>query len=254
MSTLREKARELLRHAQLSKVSPNVIKAIVVIVVIVVVVAVARWAPLSSSQFSISANSGSAEVAAQDSGQLEDGDDTGSSGSKSADSGASGKTEAKALVVQVVGAVAVPGVYTLEEGQRVIDAINAAGGMSGDASQASVNLARQLQDGEQIYVPTIEEAQSGLTASPLAAGATYASGASASGSASASSGTAGGLININTATEEQLDQLPGVGPSTAKAIVDYRTQNGRFSSIEDIQEVSGIGESKYSKICGLICV
>ena len=61
-------------------------------------------------------------------------------------------------------------------------------------------------------------------------------------------------LNINTATEEQLDQLPGVGPSTAKAIVDYRTQNGRFSSIEDIQEVSGIGESKYSKICGLICV
>ena len=253
MSTLREKARELLRHAQLSKVSPNVIKAIAVIVVIVVVVAVARWAPLSSSQFSISANSGSAEVAAQDSGQLEDGDDTGSSGSKSADSGASGKTE-KNLVVQVVGAVAAPGVYTLEEGQRVIDAINAAGGMSGDASQASVNLARQLQDGEQIYVPTSEEAQSGSVAGPLASGATNASGVSASGSASVASGTTGGLININTATEEQLDQLPGVGPSTAKAIVDYRTQNGRFSSIEDIQEVSGIGESKYSKICGLICV
>lgn len=149
------------------------------------------------------------------------------------------------LAVHVSGAVVSAGVYEVEEGSRVRDVVEAAGGFSPDAAQSSVNLARKVSDGEQIVILTTEEFQASST------GALPASSADAA--AAAPSGSAG-LVNINTAGLEALDSLPGVGPATAQAILDEREANGPFASIEDIQRVSGIGEKKYEKLKASICV
>ena len=116
------------------------------------------------------------------------------------------------------------------------DAVNAAGGFLSDASPDAINLARVLQDGEQVIIPTLEQVESGTAAS-----------ASVTGSTAAAAG-AQVVVNINTAGVEELDTLPGVGPATAQAIVDERESNGPFASIEDIQRVSGIGEKKFEKL------
>lgn len=160
-------------------------------------------------------------VVQQDSqaGQSDDPDD--------AESSDSGK-----VYVHVVGCVANPGMYELSGGARVSDAVEAAGGFSEDANQQSVNLAREVSDGEQVVVASTQEAavsQSG------AAGQT-----SATGSAAVS-----GLVNINTASAEELTTLDGVGEATASKIIAYREANGSFSSIEEIKEVSGIGDKKF---------
>lgn len=149
------------------------------------------------------------------------------------------------VAVYVSGAVENPGVYEVAEGSRVCDALEAAGGMRFDAAEGAVNLARKVSDGEQIVVPTQEQADAGMSASAADVAASPAAGAS---SASA------GLVNINVAGVEELDTLAGIGPATAQAIVDEREANGPFSSIEDIQRVSGIGEKKFEKLKGSICV
>lgn len=122
------------------------------------------------------------------------------------------------------------------------DAVNAAGGFLPDASPDAINLARVLQDGEQVVIPTLEQVESGTAAS-----------ASVTGSTAAAAG-AQVVVNINTAGVEELDTLPGVGPATAQAIIDERESNGPFASIEDIQRVSGIGEKKFEKLRDSICV
>lgn len=145
------------------------------------------------------------------------------------------------LVVHVDGAVAAPGVYELAEGTRVNDAIAAAGGLAEGADTSSINLAAGVLDGEKVYVPLEGED------APAAAEA---------GSAGAASGAEDtpAPININTATIEELDELPGVGEATARAIVEDREQNGPFSVPEDLMRVSGIGEKKFAKLEGRICV
>lgn len=174
------------------------------------------------------------------------GDRTESSSEPSQGSGANQASVAlPMLAVHVSGAVASPGVYELEEGSRVRDAVEAAGGFAPEASQGSVNLARKVSDGEQILILTVEE----FEASPSSSSSSGSSDADASGSSGS-----GGLVNINTAGLEALDSLPGVGPATAQAILDEREANGPFTSIEDIQRVSGIGEKKYEKLKGSICV
>ncbi len=150
------------------------------------------------------------------------------------------------LAVHVSGAVASPGVYELEEGARVRDAVEAAGGFAAEASQESVNLARKVSDGEQIFVLTVEEFEASSSSSSPSSESSDAGARGSSG--------AGGLVNINTAGLEALDSLPGVGPATAQAILDEREANGPFASVEDIQRVSGIGEKKYEKLKGSICV
>ncbi|MCR5742108.1 MAG: helix-hairpin-helix domain-containing protein [Lachnospiraceae bacterium] len=125
--------------------------------------------------------------------------------------------------VYVCGAVVNPGVYELEDGSRVYQAIELAGGMTEDAASAAINLVEPIRDGQQIYVPTQKEVDEGWT------------------NDSASST----LININTATKEQLMTLPGIGETKALSIIAYREQNGDFISIEDIMKVSGIKESAY---------
>ncbi|MGI6216078.1 MAG: helix-hairpin-helix domain-containing protein [Coriobacteriales bacterium] len=227
---------ELLQKAQLGKIPPNVLKAIAVVALVVITVALFRWVPIASGQeFQI-------EQAQSDAVSTSDAEDN--AGESATDAVASEQTT---VMVHVAGAVGKPGVYELEEGSRVNDAVELAGGLSDDASSSSINLARVLVDGEQIYVPTKEEVESGSVAGATASGST---GDAAQGSSS----QAQSLVNINTATAEQLEELPGIGPATAQAIIEYREQSGGFTSIEEIQEVSGIGEGKYSKICELICV
>lgn len=138
------------------------------------------------------------------------------------------------LIVDVAGWVRRPGVYEFHEGDRVIDAIEAAGGARRGASLASLNLAMPLVDGTQVLVPRT-----------VAGGA---SGAVASGSASM------GKVNINTATASELEALPGVGEVIAQRIVDYRTANGPFGSVDELIDVSGIGESTLASMRELVTV
>lgn len=146
--------------------------------------------------------------------------------------------EPPALVVHVDGAVGAPGVYELEDGARVNDAIGAAGGLVGDADTSGLNLAAPLADGEKVHVPV--EGEEPPAALPAAgAGASAADGAP---------------VNLNTADVAALDALPGIGEATAQAIVDDREANGPFSTVEDLMRVSGIGEKKFAKLEGRICV
>ena len=145
--------------------------------------------------------------------------------------------------VHVAGAVVDPGMYELPASARVNDAIAAASGFSDDAIQDSVNLASALTDGQQVRVLAQGEAQ----ANPSAASA---SGADAAPSASSQSGP----VNINTADEAALDRIPGVGPATARAIVEEREKNGPFSSVDDVTRVEGIGKKKLERMRDSLCV
>jgi len=224
----------LLQRASARGVPPSTVKAAVAIAIVVLVIVIVRWAPTAGgSAFVIESPNAEAEASDVDEGEGEA--DDGSASSAVAET-------RKEVCVHVVGAVAAPGVYVLEEGARVADAVELAGGLAPDASDSSVNLARVVVDGEQVYVPTQAEVEAGL--------------APATGSmvATAVSGGAGALVNINTATSDQLQELPGIGPATATAIITHREENGPFEAKEDIQNVSGIGPGKYAKIESLICV
>ena len=137
--------------------------------------------------------------------------------------------------VYVSGAVKNPDVYTLPVGSIVRDAMNVAGGPAGDADLDRINLAAPLGDGVQVHFPRKGE--------PAAAAGGSTPGA-----------TAGAPIDINTATLEQLETLPGIGPAIAQRIVDYRQANGPFTSIEQIKDVSGIGDALFERLKGRITV
>jgi len=138
------------------------------------------------------------------------------------------------VTVHVVGEVRRPGVYQLPGGSRAADAVAAAGGLLGPADQGAVNLARVVADGEQIAVP--REGEGGSV-----------------GTAGGTAGTARpGKIDLNTASEAQLDTLPGVGPSTAAKIVSDRTENGPFRTVDDLLRVPGIGPSKFDSLKDLV--
>lgn len=147
------------------------------------------------------------------------------------------------IVVSVEGAVAHPGVYTLPRDARVNDAVLAAGGLNADADLATVNLAARLRDGQRLVVPA-----SGTSGDQ--AQATGASPVPSRGSTSSQPG----LININTATIEELDTLPGIGPAKAQAIVDYRTAHGPFRSIDELVLVDGISLAMLERLRPLITV
>ncbi len=145
------------------------------------------------------------------------------------------------IVVSVTGLVVNPGIVRLPPDARVADAIAAAGGTQPDANLTGMNLAAKLADGDSVV----------LTDTPAAAGV------SAAGPAQATAGQGSapaGLVNLNTADEAALDTLPGVGPVMAQNIVAWRESNGKFTSVEQLQEISGIGPSRYAQISALVTV
>lgn len=149
----------------------------------------------------------------------------------------------KDIKVYVCGAVQRPDVYEISADSRIVDAVSAAGGFAIDAYPEAMNLAETVSDGSRIYVPTKEEVDT------LAV--VYSDTGSGSGDTTSDST---GRVNINTATLEELTTLPGIGDTRARAIIDYREQNGAFGNIEDIMQVTGIKEKSFSKIKDSICV
>jgi competence protein ComEA len=157
------------------------------------------------------------------------------------------------VTVHVAGAVAAPGVVVLPAGARVTDAIEAAGGLLPDADPSRVNLARPVADGEQLLV-----LREGEEPPPPVAGSSVdpaAGGASPGASSGASSAAGGdGRVDVNTATVEQLETLPGVGPAIAGRIVQHREQHGPFRTPGDLRDVSGIGEKRFQDLADLVTV
>lgn len=148
------------------------------------------------------------------------------------------------LCVHVDGCVAAPGVYYLAPGSRVIDAVSAAGGATEEARTEAVNLAQELQDGQQIVIPSRSD--------EVATGAAGTSSSEVQGSGGGAA--SGGLVNINTATAQELQTLRGIGEATAEKIIADREANGPFKSIDDLTRVSGIGEKKLAAIRDGLCL
>ena len=149
------------------------------------------------------------------------------------------------LLVHVVGQVRHPGVVRLPADARVLDAVKAAGGATSSADLNHLNLARPVVDGEQIVVP--KPGESFAAPGPPAPGEA-GNGAGSAGQGSTGVGPTGGLVDLNTADVSALDSLPGVGPVLSQRILDWRTEHGRFSSIDELGEVSGIGDKLLARI------
>lgn len=142
--------------------------------------------------------------------------------------------DSQSIIVHISGAVGEPGVYSLARGDRVIDAVAAAGGTTEDAVTDALNLASKLEDGQKVHVPSRKEVQSGAVVRP------------------GGQAVSAGRINLNRATLEQLDTLPGIGPGLAAAIIEYRTRAGGFRKIEDLMKVGGIGPKTFERLKNLV--
>lgn len=162
----------------------------------------------------------------------------------------SGQAPAGTVVVHVTGAVEAPGIVRLPAGSRIDDAVRAAGGARPDADLSAVNLARPLGDGEQVHVPVPGESPPAPAGSSSGGVSPQAGGAGPA----ASDAAGGGLVDLNTAGVAELDALPGVGPAIAQRIVDHRDLNGPFASVDDLEQVSGIGPATLEKIRPLATV
>ena len=150
------------------------------------------------------------------------------------------------IIIHITGAVENEGIVKLEEGSRIADAIEIAGGLTSEADITSINLAYMLKDGQKIYIPKISDTEEEIAGIEepkidiIIDNGGY--------------GNTSTKININTATISELVTLSGIGEGTAIKIIDYREKNGQFKSIEDIKNVSGIGDAKYESIKDYICV
>lgn len=150
------------------------------------------------------------------------------------------------IMIDISGQVISPGVISLDEGSRIIDAINAAGGTTKDANLSKVNLAYILSDAQKIYIPSVNDKDDiEYLSEESGEGVIISENAKESSSKNKSEDL---MININTANEEELQKLPGIGSSIASKIITYRKENGKFAAIEDIKNVSGIGDSKFNNI------
>jgi len=236
---IRERVEELARRAGISAVPTAVLAAAAVVLVLAVGLGLWRWVPTGP---------GASEVSSGEMGTAVAGSVLASASSMGATGEPAVTASAAPVWVHVVGAVRHPGLYRCDGGARVEAAVEAAGGFLGNAAAEGVNLARELTDGEQLVVPTAEEfAKAGGIAAGV--GATQAAPGGAGGSA-VSAGSA--PVDINSASVEQLDALPGIGPATAEKIVADREANGRFASADDLGRVAGIGPKKLEDLRALI--
>lgn len=226
------------QRIQAKSVSPLVLIGIVAVaLVIVFFIAQAVLGSLISDEFSINQNNASQGSISQD----EYGEVAGETGTSEGVSGSD-------LVVYVTGEVLNPGVYTLVSGSRINDAIESAGGVTSKGVLDGLNLAELLSDGMQITVLSKSEAKSMAQQS----GAEGSSPSNQNASAAISGGT--GKVNINTASAAELQTLKGIGPALSERIVEYREANGRFSKVQDLKNVSGIGDKTYESLVSSICV
>ncbi|MEH7272539.1 helix-hairpin-helix domain-containing protein [Neobacillus vireti] len=150
-------------------------------------------------------------------------------------------TEPQSIIVDVKGQVKMPGVYSSAEGERVIDVINRAGGLTENGDESQVNFAEHVQDAMVIYIPA--KGEEGIAGDGGTAGSVMNTG-----------GDKQAKINLNKADENELQNLPGIGPSKAAAILEYRETNGVFKSVEDLKNISGIGDKTFEKLKDLITV
>ena len=173
------------------------------------------------------------------------------------------KTDKNKIVIYIIGEVKQEGVYELDENSRISDAIETAGGTKENADLSQINLAYKIEDGMRIYIPKkgelvqdkekIEDKTQEIVTGK-STDITNTTSVNTNLSINKKSKTDIEKINLNKATQTELETLPGIGPSTAEKIIAYRKENGNFKNIEDIMNVNGIGESKYNKIKDLISV
>lgn len=152
--------------------------------------------------------------------------------------------EEKEIIIHIDGEIINPGIVLLPSGSRISDAITASGGITAQADLSKINLAYELSDGQKIYVPSVLD-EDEIPYIQNDAGTNVVIPDISSNSS---------LVNINTATQSELESLPGIGASTASKIINYRKENGKFKQIEDIMNVNGIGESKFNNIKNYICI
>lgn len=212
------RAHSLLRQAGLAELPRSVLIGILIIGLVLILVGIWQFWPRANADYIATANQ-EQKVSDANAQQI-------------------APTQAE-IMIDVEGAVNAPGLYMLAADSRVGEAIEAAGGFAADAQPGATNLAQKLSDGEQVFVPTVEETQGATNAAAKAA---------------MPSSKQDGKININTASAEELQELSGVGPALSGRIIDYRESKGRFSSIEDLKEVSGIGETRFENLKDKICV
>ena len=230
-----EDIRIKLSSARLGK--PVLIGIVAVLIMVAVLAGIHINDTATASQFRIDQAASSQKAASA------------SAASSDAASGLASSDEApQTIFVHVSGAVVEPGLYEVESGARLAQAIQLAGGFAEGADTGSVNLARVLSDGEQVVVLEAQAQQ----ASP-APNEQQSSSTSPSQPASQQTATAAGKVNLNTATQSDLETLPGIGPSTAQKIVADRTANGPFASVDDLARVSGIGTKKLEALRDLVC-
>lgn len=158
------------------------------------------------------------------------------------------------ILVHISGAVNKEGVIELKINSRISDAIDKAGGIKEEANIEDINLAYKLEDGMKIHIPTKQEKETKNDTNTTEELLTTSSGGVEEEKEEEKNTEKNIKVNINTATQTQLETLPGIGPSTAMKVINYRKEKGKFRNIEDIKQVSGIGDSKYNKIKDLIVV
>lgn len=234
------KLRSIARRAGLADTPKPVLACLGVVTVLLLGFALWRFWPAGPASaghdFSVSTAYEADDASGQEDALAQDGGDAGGI-----------ETASGVICVDVEGAVRNPGLYELEAGSRVGDAVKAAGGITKKAVRGQVNLAAALQDGQQVMVPSKQDAAVSGGQAQDSAAVDVAAGGSGDGDAQ-------GKININTASAIQLQQLSGIGESLSQRIVDYRNANGAFGSVDDLTKVSGIGDARLESIRAQICV
>jgi len=154
--------------------------------------------------------------------------------------------EYEEIILHIVGAIKNPGIVRIKEGSRIVDVIEAAGGITEDADMSKINLAYIVEDGQKIFVPSITDEITEETE--------YVTSESGDNIIVDNNEGENMMVNINKATQTELETLPGIGPAMALRIIEHREENGNFENIEDIKNVKGIGDAKFENIKNNICV